>query len=375
MPDWSRLRGEESGVTNVELMVVIVIISIVAAMALMGWGGSRERFRLQNVANELKVAFERARFDSVKRRPEDSDSFSRVVIAGTSTIADHYTLTTDLNQNGAFDTSDDVVTNTTAHGVAIRPYPGVSMTFPVTVAFNMRGESVATQSDGSAVLPSFIACFNPCTPANSLVILVTPTGTVNLLQGTAGIPGFTAPGGMSDVPGDTDVNDLVTVDGEAPTPVPTATPDPNGSPTPDPTGSPTPDPTGTPTPDPTGTPTPDPTGTPTPAPTGTPTPGPTGTPTPTPIPPCSLTANSSYTFLKNGGSQTINLGFSNAINNVLTFSVTGIVTSAVKNPPGNLSGSGAFDLNVNYGNGANKSGTLTIHGCGSDTLINIKTTS
>ena len=49
---WSILKGEESGVSYVELLVVIVIISVVCALALMGWGQSRERFRLQNVAND-----------------------------------------------------------------------------------------------------------------------------------------------------------------------------------------------------------------------------------------------------------------------------------------------------------------------------------
>src|SRR5690606_12428047 len=58
----------DAGFSFVELMVVIVIIVIVATLALMQRGSANEQFQRQNVARELKVALERARFDSVKRR-------------------------------------------------------------------------------------------------------------------------------------------------------------------------------------------------------------------------------------------------------------------------------------------------------------------
>ena len=60
----------QDGTTLVEALVVILIISIVAAMAIMNRGSADEQFKRQNLARELKVAFERARFDSVKRRAE-----------------------------------------------------------------------------------------------------------------------------------------------------------------------------------------------------------------------------------------------------------------------------------------------------------------
>ena len=44
-----------------ELLMVTVIIAIVAALALMQFGGSKGQFERQNVSQQLKQAFERAR--------------------------------------------------------------------------------------------------------------------------------------------------------------------------------------------------------------------------------------------------------------------------------------------------------------------------
>ena len=63
-------RSGQAGISLVELLVVIVIIAIVASVALMRRGSANEQFQRQNASRELKTAFERARFDSVKRRAD-----------------------------------------------------------------------------------------------------------------------------------------------------------------------------------------------------------------------------------------------------------------------------------------------------------------
>src|SRR4029079_12806544 len=78
---------DESGVTLIELLVVIVIIVIVCAIALMQRGSADAQFKRQNVARELKVAFERARFDSVKRRAQASPEARVTVVVDTSSYA------------------------------------------------------------------------------------------------------------------------------------------------------------------------------------------------------------------------------------------------------------------------------------------------
>ena len=81
MTDFIKSNSHQSGVTLVELLVVIVVISILAGFALLQRGNANEQLRRQNAAQQLKVAFERARFDSVKRRAECDPNKAKVVIS------------------------------------------------------------------------------------------------------------------------------------------------------------------------------------------------------------------------------------------------------------------------------------------------------
>jgi len=189
----SNLCGQ-AGISLPELLVVTVVIAIVASLALMQFGGSREQFQRQNVAQQLKQAFERARFDSVKRRAAVANQQAKVIVTATS-----YTLLTDNNANGVTtDAADSVVTNFTGQGFSIT---GNSMTFPVTVSFDKRGETATT----GAANPIFWVCNGTCTAgsttnSNANIVLVTPTGTVNLLSGSSTPPNFNAPSN-STIPG------------------------------------------------------------------------------------------------------------------------------------------------------------------------------
>ena len=60
--DTKVIRGNEAGFSLVEMIVVLVIIGIISTFAFMQRGSANEQFKRQNVARELKVAFERARF-------------------------------------------------------------------------------------------------------------------------------------------------------------------------------------------------------------------------------------------------------------------------------------------------------------------------
>lgn len=197
--------GRELGVSLVETLVVVIIISIVAAIALMQRGSANEQFQRQNVARELKVAFERARFDSVKRHAEGAGPATVVVNTGS------YTLTTDLNQDGTFQTAETVTTDLTGPNITIAGY--MSMTLPVTVTFNKRGEAAAADGNG-LVNPQFYVCNGTCpqTPSasNANIVLVTPTGTVNLLAGNATPPTF-ANANVTSVPTGTGISNTVSL--------------------------------------------------------------------------------------------------------------------------------------------------------------------
>ena len=208
-----QIRSTESGVTIAELLVVIVVIGVLAAFALMQRGGANEQFQRQNVARELKVALERARFDSVKRRADGTDvPQARVVINATS-----FTLTTDRDQNGVLEASDDQTTEFSAQNVVIGLEPGLS--FPVTVTYSQRGEPSA-RDPSTDTDPFFWVCNVSCSApsaSNANLILVTPTGTVNMLAGNVSPPTFDPPSGITSVPPSNSINNSAAV---TPTPTP-----------------------------------------------------------------------------------------------------------------------------------------------------------
>jgi prepilin-type N-terminal cleavage/methylation domain-containing protein len=169
---------KEAGVSLVELLVVMVIIAIVMTMAILSRGDANELFQRQNASGELKIAFERARFDSVKRRA-DVEPFPP---ASVQVRADGFTLTTYTREGTA--------TTATPHN-SVKSFPtGVvashftSGTLPMTISFNRRGETAGG-----------VAQFRitDTKTGTSDIILVTPTGTVNLISGSSTPPTFPTP--------------------------------------------------------------------------------------------------------------------------------------------------------------------------------------
>ena len=208
MGDSIKNDSHQSGVTIAELLVVIVVIAVIAGFALIQRGGTDEQLKRQNAAQELKIAFERARFDSVKRRADNSDPSAQH--ASVVVNASGLTLSADLNQDGVLDSDDERAVDLGGSNIVIG---GDEMTFPVTVSFNQRGEATATDSSGT-IQPIFLVCNVSCaspTGANSNIVLITPTGTVNLLPGGTTIPTFSPPTGITIVPSGDSINNQAAV--------------------------------------------------------------------------------------------------------------------------------------------------------------------
>src|SRR5258708_37051336 len=124
--------SSQDGVSHIELLVVIVIIAIVASLALMQRGSANEQFQRQNIARQLKVAFERARFDSVKRRAILGASQDYVTVTPTE-----FTLRTyNTDVNGTAVASDQVTS--LPSGIVIGRYDSATLT-SMEIDFNMRG--------------------------------------------------------------------------------------------------------------------------------------------------------------------------------------------------------------------------------------------
>ncbi|MDI1240455.1 MAG: prepilin-type N-terminal cleavage/methylation domain-containing protein [bacterium] len=264
-----------SGFSLIELLIVLVVIGILVTLAVIALGSSSSSLARQNISREFKVALERARYDSVKRRPDTCDQMSRVEITSPTS----FRLLTDTNRNGSIDPASE----TSLYDFASRSNTeivGDGLVYPITIRFDGRGKSSSgTCAAPTATHTATTFCELPCTAAtandqNATVIYVSPTGTTTALKGGETIPNFTAPT-VTNVGESLYINPLLSV-WDLVIGSPTPSPTPSGSVTPTPTATPTPTPTPTPTATPTPTPGP---GTPTPTP-ATPTPSPTATPLP-----------------------------------------------------------------------------------------------
>lgn len=177
-------NSHESGVTVTEVLVVIVIIAVIAGFALMQRGAANEQLTRQNVAQQLKTAFERARFDSVKRRAVASNELALVTVTPTS-----FTLRTYSNDANGVSVSRDQVTDLPP-GIVIAHFDNSVTLTSQDVTFDMRGETPTSP------LPQFLVCNVSCGSAdstNSNIVIVTATGTVNLLAGGSTLPTFGVP--------------------------------------------------------------------------------------------------------------------------------------------------------------------------------------
>jgi len=199
MRSGTKKSGSERGATLIEVMVVLVIIIVLTTIALMKRGSSNDVLKRQNAAQQLKAAFERARFDSVKRRPDTNAAQAKVAVSIWG-----YTLTTDLDLNGVLNGSDDRNTDIGSQNIAIKDYNGNIL--PITVYYNKRGEAV--DINGNPISPVFYVCNITCNSPganNANILLVTPTGTVNLLPGDSRLPVFGVPA-INGVPTTTGIN-------------------------------------------------------------------------------------------------------------------------------------------------------------------------
>jgi type II secretory pathway pseudopilin PulG len=188
----------ESGVTLVEVLIVVVIIMVVSLVPLLSIQSSKTVFERQNFARELKSALERARFDSVKRRASDPGIQSRVIIRENGFEVVTFAKPTDASESST--AMGEVVSskNLEEQGVVLsHPSSDIGTAFPVTISFNERGEAIAVDAGGNIVAsPAVVICAGTCSSfnrSNSNILAVSRTGTVNLLPGDEVISTFTAP--------------------------------------------------------------------------------------------------------------------------------------------------------------------------------------
>ena len=185
----------ERGYSLTELMVVLIITAILVTLAVMSFGNTQRQFNRQNIARELKVNLERARFDSVKRRAVNTADLAEVKLLSATS----FSVKTDVNQNGTLEANETRTINFA--GLPTVRLVGNSLVFPITINFDRYGR--ITAKDGTSptpqnITPIFTICTNNCTAANATasnadVIYISPSGTVTMLAGGSSQPTFQNP--------------------------------------------------------------------------------------------------------------------------------------------------------------------------------------
>lgn len=215
----------ESGFSLTELLIVLSITAIIIVFSVAQFGNATEIFETQNAARELKVNLERARSDSVKRRPSTTAEMSSVSIDSATQM----TVRTDRNQNGRIESAESQTIDFSMSGNA--KIVSSTLSFPVTVSFDRRGAANAVDSGGIPVDPIFIVC-NGCSistleSSEFYIVTVSATGTVSMYDNGEG-PGNPIDPTITAVADSSDIDPMVAVDTGGPppagTPVPTPTP-------------------------------------------------------------------------------------------------------------------------------------------------------
>ena len=231
---------EQRGVSLIEVLILLVVLSIMVSFTVAQLGSSKQNFQRQNLARELKVNLERARFDSVKRRPETEINMSKVVIDSATA----FTVFLDLNQDGiASDSEKRQINFSRLEGVKI---VGDNLIFPITVKFDRRGH-ITVDGTGTNIVPSFTICDKGCSfetaeDSNSNTISVSQTGTVTMTGGGEAEATFNNPT-VTNVNPCEKINSWVTVANISSPPAGCATPTPTPTPSSSPSGSPSTSPT------------------------------------------------------------------------------------------------------------------------------------
>ncbi len=130
-PLTSTKLSREAGVSVVELLIVVSMIAVFSGFAFMKIVRARQLMIRANSAQELAGYIEKARLDSIRRRPSLVSEMAQVQIVN----ATFYSVTIDADGNGTLD-SPRVIRLPSDTDIQF------TGTFPRTIYFNWRGRTV-----------------------------------------------------------------------------------------------------------------------------------------------------------------------------------------------------------------------------------------
>jgi len=136
--------ADARGVSLVELLIVVAMVSVLVGFALMQVAEARQDLARENAAVQLAAYLEKARLDSVRRHPTTAAQMAQVSILNAS----FYSVTIDGNWDGALDAPRVVSMPAGSNLQFNTPYPR-------TIYFNWRGRTV--DAAGNSATPDFVS--------------------------------------------------------------------------------------------------------------------------------------------------------------------------------------------------------------------------
>ena len=136
--------ADARGVSVVELLIVVAMVSVLVGFALMQVAGARQDLARENAAVQLAAYLEKARLDSVRRHPTTAAQMAQVTILN----ANFYSVTIDGNWDGALDAPRVISMPAGSNLQFNTPYPR-------TIYFNWRGRTV--DASGNPATPDFVS--------------------------------------------------------------------------------------------------------------------------------------------------------------------------------------------------------------------------
>lgn len=136
--------ADARGVSILELLIVIAMISVVTGFAVMKVAEARQDMSRENAAIQLAAYLEKARLDSVRRHPATVAQMAQVSILNAS----FYSITIDADWDGVLDAPRVISMPAGSNLQFNTPYPR-------TIYFNWRGRTV--DAAGNPATPDFVS--------------------------------------------------------------------------------------------------------------------------------------------------------------------------------------------------------------------------
>ncbi len=184
----TRRREGERGVSVLEMVVMLLMISVITGYALTRISGAQQFMRMENASREFMSYVEKARVDSVRRHagppgPLPQPQMSSVTITGPRT----YTVVMDFDGDGIVDAP---------RNMTIAPDQGVFFNtggtpLPLSISFNWRGRTVDTTPSQLATYvtpPNFsLQTTGAYDTIRSMAINVSTSGDASLSDGNTNV--------------------------------------------------------------------------------------------------------------------------------------------------------------------------------------------